>query len=135
MNAEIGIMEILKNDSSVTALVDSGSSSRIYYDEAMEGQQLPFIILQVDEIQPNDTKSGISTLDEDFVYVTTFAGTKKDAKILATAARAALDRTTGTKNGIQIIGLQFRTQRSDTDRLVDKKVFTIEQLYKVMTQQ
>ncbi len=135
MNAEVGIMEILSNDVSYSALVGSGNSAKIYYDEAMETTQLPFAIIQVDEIQPNDTKSGVSKIDEDFIYVTHFAEKKTTVLSMAQAARTALDRTTGTKNGIVIVGFQFRTQRSDSERLVDKKVFTIEQLYKVMTQQ
>ncbi len=135
MNAQIAIMNILQNDATFSAIVGSGTSAKIYYDEIMQTQQLPFSVIQTDSIDPHDTKDGVSTLDEDFVYVTHFAGTKKQVSDMSLAARAALDRTTGTKNGIIIKGIQFKTQRSDTERLVDKKVFTEEQLYKIMTQQ
>lgn len=135
MNAEQGVMNILSTDAGYGALVGSGSSAKIYYDEAMETTTLPFAIIQADDIQPNDTKSGVSNIDDDFIYVTHFAQKKETVLAMALAARTALDRNIGTENGIVIIGLQFRSQRSDTERLIDKKVFTIEQLYKVMTQQ
>ena len=129
------IMNILQNDAGYSAIVGSGTSAKIYYDEVMQTEQLPFAVIQTDSIQPNDTKSGSSTLDEDFVYVTHFAATKKQVSDMSLAARTALDRNIGTFNSIIIKGLQFKTQRSDTERLVDKKVFTEEQLYKIMTQQ
>jgi hypothetical protein len=135
MNAQQAIMNILQNDSVYSALVGSGTSTAIFYDEAMEAQGLPFAIIQTDSINPNDSKSGASTLDQDMVYVTHFAATKKMVISMSLAARTALERKNGTFNGIAIIGLQFRTQRSDTERLIDKKVFTEEQLYQVMTQQ
>lgn len=135
MNGQLAIMNILQNDSAFGAIVGTGTLAKIYYDEAMETQTLPFSIIQTDGLTPNDTKSGGSTLDQDLVYVTHFAATKKTVIEMSTAARAALDRTIGNKGGIIVIGLQFRDIRSDTERLIDKKVFTEEQLYQVMTQQ
>lgn len=135
MNGQLAIMNILQNDGPYSAIVGSGTSAKIYYDEAMETQTLPFAIIQTDSIEPNDTKSGASTLDQDMVYVTHFAATKKQVTAMSVAARTALERKNGTFGGVITIGLQFRTQRSDTERLIDKKVFTEEQLYQVMTQQ
>jgi len=135
MNGQLAIMNILQNDSAYSAIVGAGNNAKIYYDEAMETQTLPFAIIQTDSIIPNDTKSGASTLDQDMVYVTHFAAKKKDVIAMSLAARTALERKNGTFGGIVTIGLQFKTQRSDTERLIDKKVFTEEQLYQVMTTQ
>ncbi len=135
MNGQIAIMNILQNDASFGVIVGTGTAAKIYYDEAMETQTLPFSIIKTDGLTPNDNKDGGSTLDQDLVYVTHFAATKKTVTSMSIAARAALDRAIGTKNGIVVIGLQFKDIRSDTERLIDKKVFTEEQLYQVMTQQ
>ena len=135
MNGQLAIMSILQNDATFGAIVGIGSSAKIYYDEAMQTVTTPFAIIKTDGITPNDTKSGASTLDFDLVYITHFAATKKQVTDMSLAARNALDRTTGTKGGIIVIGLQFKDLRSDTERLIDKKVFTEEQLFQIMTQQ
>lgn len=135
MNGQLAIMDILKNDNAFTSIVGAGASAKIYYDEAMETQTLPFTIIKTDSINPNDTKDGASTLDQDMVYVTHFAATKNIVQQMSTRARTALERKNGVFGGITTIGLQFKTQRSDTERLIDKKVFTEEQYYQIMTQQ
>lgn len=135
MNAQFAMMNILQNDAGYSSIVGSGTSAKIFYDEAIQTQPTPFAIIQNDSIEPRDTKSGVSTLDDDFVYITHFASTKTQAAAMALAARTALDRATGTFDNIVVKGFQFKTQRSDTERLIDKKVFTEEQLYKIMTQQ
>lgn len=135
MNGQLAIMNILQNDSAFGSIVGSGTSAKIYYDEAIETIQVPFSIIKTDSITPNDNKDGVSTLDQDLVYITHFAAKKKDVTAMSLAARNALERKNGTFGGISVIGLQFKDLRSDTERLVDKKVFTEEQLYQVMTQQ
>lgn len=135
MNGQLAIMDILKNDNAFSAIVGAGASAKIYYDEAMETQTLPFTIIKTDSINPNDTKDGASTLDQDMVYITHFAATKIIVQQMSVAARTALERKNGTFGGIITKGLQFKTQRSDTERLIDKKVFTEEQYYQIMTQQ
>ena len=135
MNAQFAIMNILQNDAGYSAIVGAGTSAKIYYDEAVQTKELPFVIIKTNNIVPNDTKSGASTLDEDFVYITHFASTKTQVSAMSLAARTALDRNTGTFDSVIVKGIQFRDQISDTERLVDKKVFTEEQLYKIMTQQ
>lgn len=135
MNAKYAVMAILKADSTFGAIVGEQSGARIYYNEVEQTAQTPFAVIKEDEIQPNDTKSGPSTLDEDFVYVTHFAPSEQVAGQMASACRTALDRVTGIFGGVTICGSQFRTQRSDTEKLTNKKTITIEQLYKIMVQQ
>ncbi len=135
MNGKYAMMNILQNDSTFNAIVGSGTSARIFYNEVDQTTELPFSIIKEDSIEPRDTKSGVSTLDDDFVYITHFSATEKQCGAMALAARNALDRITGTYNSVVVKGNQFQTQRSDTEELVNKKVITIEQLYKIMTQQ
>lgn len=133
MNGQLAIMGILKSDPNYTGFVGIGNSAKIFYDEAMETQQLPFCIIKTNNVKPIDTKDGGATVDDDFVYVTHFAATKKQVIQMSIAARVALDRVTGTLGNIRVIGNQYLDEISDTERLIDKKVFTQEQLYKIMT--
>lgn len=137
MNAELAVVDILQNDSDYSAIV----SDRVFYDEADQGEVLPFSIVRAEDTQPSDDKDGVSTMDHDFIYVTHFAGESETAAAketvadMASKARTALDRTSGTYNGILVQSIQFLTQRSGTELLVDKKTLTIEQQYKIITTQ
>lgn len=135
MNGELAVKYLLDNNGAYNAHVGGSSAvARIFYDEAEQTQQLPFCIVSGNDIQPNDTKDGVSTLDFDTVYVTHFAGTKKKVAQMAQDGRTALDRQSGSNlNGINVESIRFITQRSGSEYLLDKKVFTIEQLYQVMT--
>lgn len=135
MKAEVAVMNILQNNSTYNSIVGSGSNAKIYYDEAEQTQQLPFAIIKADSGEFHDTHTSVSTFDEDFIYVTHFASTKKQVLDMAVAARNALEKVTGTYNSVVVLGIQFRNRQSDTERLVDKKVFTEEQLFKIITQQ
>ena len=135
MNGKYAMMQILQADSTFGAIVGTGSDAKIYYNEVDQTAELPLSIIKEDSIEPRDTKSGVSTLDDDYVYITHFSKTEKQCGAMALAARNALDRMPGTYNSIVVKGIQFITQRSDTEELVNKKAITIEQLYKIMTQQ
>jgi hypothetical protein len=133
MNGQLAIMGILKSDPNYTGFVGSGTNAKIFYDEAMETTPLPFSIIKTNNVKPIDTKDGPATVDDDYVYLTHFAATKKQVIQMSICARVALDRVTGRLGNIQVLGNQYLDEISDTERLLDKKVFTQEQLYKVMT--
>lgn len=137
MNAELAVNYILANDSSYRAKIGSTvADARIFYDQAEQTQKTPFSIIKGSEIEPTDNKDRASDMDFDFVYVTHFAKDKTTVAEMASLARTALDRkAAGTYQGITIETIHFVTQRSDSDFLVDKPVKTIEQLYKIITQQ
>lgn len=136
MNAHLAAVDILVNDATFGPLVGSSGSRRVYYDEALQTATLPFSIVHEDSIEPTDDKDGVSTLDHDFVYVTHFSSTAAEAADMANKARTALDRkTAGTYNGIAVQSVQFLTQRTGSEYLVDKPVRTIEQLFKIITTQ
>lgn len=133
MNGKYAIMDILSNNAAVGAFVGSGSGARIYYNEVEQMAQLPVIVIKEDEIIAHDTKDGPSNLDEDLVYVSILGNSETSAGALAKAVRTAIDKVTGTYSGVIVVGIQFRTQRSDTERLTNKPTILIEQLYKIMT--
>lgn len=131
MSGELAVQSILTADATFKGL--AGSGVRVFYDEVDQTTALPFSIVSCDNIKPNDTQTGVSTLDFDSIYVTHFHSTKKALNALAVAARNALDRVSGTYNGVIVESIQFVTQKSGSEYLVDKKTFTIEQQYQVMT--
>lgn len=134
MNGELAVHKLLSSTAGYYNLVGGTEAlAKVFYDEADQTTSLDFCIVKGDDIEATDDKSGVSELDHDFIYVTHFGATKARAAALASAGRTALDRVSGTKNGIIVESIQFLTQNSDSEFLVDKKVHTIEQLYKVIT--
>lgn len=130
MNADVALRGVLVADT-----IFATHGNKVYYDEADQGAVLPFSILSLDSVEATDTDTGISTLDMDHVYLTHFADSKTEVAEMAKDARNAVDRKFGKYNDIVIESVQFETQRSQSEYLVDKRVFTIEQRYQVMTQE
>jgi hypothetical protein len=136
MNGHLAIHKLLSETAGYNALVGGTEAlAKIFYDEADATTALDFCIVKLEDIDPTDNKDGVSSLDFDFVFVTHFSSTAKKCAALALAGRTACDRQSGTKNGVVVTSVQFQSQRSGTESLVDKKVHTIEQVYKVLTQQ
>lgn len=131
MKGDLAIVEILLDDDDYSDIV--GES--VFYDEADQTTPLPFSIVRTADIEPADDKDGPATLDHDFVYVTHFAKDKVTVSDMAQKARTAADRTSGTYNDVVVQSIQFLTQRSGSELLVNKKTLTIEQQYKIITTQ
>lgn len=129
MNADLAVRNILATNSTYNAHV----SGRIYYNQADQAQLVPIAIIKEDSLDLNDTQSGVSTLNFNWVYVTHMAETKKKVCQMALDGRTALDRNSaGYQNDVIVESVQYQTQRSTSALLVDKKIFVVEQLYKVI---
>ena len=102
---EIGkaIYNILVNDSDVNALV----SGRILPNVARTTTAFPFIIYQVTGQNPEQDKDGPSTLDTDSVMVSIYSGTYSEATDLSNKVRIALERTSGTFNGVEVQSIKY----------------------------
>ena len=102
---EIGkaIYNILVNDSDVNTLV----SGRILPNVARTTTAFPFIIYQVTGQNPTQDKDGPSTLDTDSVMVSIYSGTYSEATNLSNKVRIALERTSGTFNGVQVQSIKY----------------------------
>ena len=117
------IYNILSNDSGVTSITTRISPLLI-------GQtlNLPAVVYSQIDTDPNDTKNGVSLLDEIQIEVDAIAETYSGAEDLAAAIRTALDRYTGTANGVKVQSVQFNNE-SDTLEKVQNGLYTITQDY------
>ena len=102
---EVGkaIYNILVNDSDVNALVNG----RILPNVARTTTAFPFIIYQVTGQNPEQDKDGPSTLDTDSVMVSIYSGTYAEATNLSNKVRIALERTSGTFNGVEVQSIKY----------------------------
>lgn len=129
MGGNLVVQSLLVADATYSAIAD-----KVYYDEADQTIPTPFGIVRLDEVQPNDDKTGVSHFDFDMVTVLHFSSTALEAHEMAVAARNALDRkTAGTYNSIVIDSIQFQTQRSGSEFIDNHKILAIEQIYKIIT--
>ena len=117
------IYNILSNNSGVTSITTRISPLLI-------GQtlNLPAVVYSQIDTDPNDTKNGVSLLDEIQIEVDAIAETYEGAEDLASAIRTALDRYTGTANGVKVQSVQFNNE-SDTLEKVQNGFYTITQDY------
>lgn len=129
----IGVINILKVDAPVTARIGTGADARVYPLEREQEADLPAVTVDQTDIDPSDTKSGVSSLDEEIVTVTSYDSVFSSCRSLADDCRAALDRASGTHGGvvIQSNGIQFLNEFVDKEEVNNAKVFFIEQNYKV----
>jgi hypothetical protein len=95
MNAGVVIYSILSGSPNVTALVGSGDNCRVYPIRYNSGYDLPYITYQHISKSPNPTKTGPSTLDEDYYQLNIVAATPLQARDLAAKVRTALDYVGG----------------------------------------
>lgn len=103
MKTGLAIYNILSNDADVSALV----GARIFPNVAKNSTSFPFIIYDVKNEGPQDTKDGVSTLDVDNVMVSVYSKTYAEASDLALKIRTALDRVKGTFGGVEIQSIQY----------------------------
>ena len=103
MNAGKAVYGILRANSGVTDLV----STRIFPEIAEQEAATPFVIYQLQNVDPDDTHDGPSKLDEVTFDVLCYSDTYNGAADLAEKVRTALDRTSGTFNTVVVESIQF----------------------------
>ncbi len=92
-----------------TALIEARVDTRIFPMIAPQTSAFPFIVYDVNSVDPSDTKDGASDLDTISTMVSVYSKTYAEASILASLVRNALDRKSGTFNGIEVGSIQFRS--------------------------
>ena len=114
MAAELAIIDILRNNSSVTSLIGgAGTNARIYPYDIPQKAVYPCIVVTLEDIEPSDTKDGVSDLDTEYIKVESIDTKLKDtekgsgAYHIAEAVRSALDRTSGTYSSVIVQSIQF----------------------------
>ena len=103
MNAGKAVYGILSANSGVTDLV----GTRIFPEIAEQEAATPFIVYQLQSVAPEDTHDGPSKLDEVRFEFLCYADTYDQAADVGVKVRAALDRVSGTYNGVNVESVQF----------------------------
>ena len=125
MNEGNAIYSILAENSGVSTVV----GTRIYPQIAEQGAAFPFIVYVLRDIEPSDTKSGASTLDEIRYDIIAAAETYAALASLTERIRLALDRFSGTVSGIVVDSIQFTdldvTNEPDTETYLSSSEFVV----------
>jgi len=121
------IFGILSNNAGVTAIC----STRIFPDVAAQGTAFPFAVYNLTRIAPSDTKSGVSLLDEERYDINCVSATYSEVIALSEAVRTALDRYSGTINGVDVQSIQFTDFETDFDDTNEVYVAVVEIIIRV----
>jgi hypothetical protein len=128
MRAEYAVVKILLNDATVAGLV----SDRVYLDEAPQTDPYPLIIVEEDNIEPFDSKSGVSSVDHDTVRVFPYSTNKAQLRTLAKACRDALDgKANVTYDTTQVVYVRFMNQSSFDEKIDNRKTYAKDQEYQI----
>jgi hypothetical protein len=134
MAAELALIDILRDDVTLGALLGgTGTDARVYPFDRAEGSALPAIIVRGQDIEPSDTKDGVSTLDSEFIQV--LIQDSNINQLLGTIeprVRTLCDRVSGgTYNTVVIQSSRFEDRDTWSERLDNKEIYTVEHIYKV----
>lgn len=118
----------------LTRLQAQGITEDIYYEQAGDGANRPYLVILQDSIEPHNTHNGASTFDRVQCRVLSFGDRLitgsgiKGAKTLADEVRAALDYyvVQGTNE------IYFQNEQTDSvEDKGNKRAFMVEQTYDV----
>jgi len=127
MKAGKAIYGILSTNAGVKAIC----STRIFPDVAAQGSPFPFVVYNITRLAPSDTKSGVSTLDEERYDINCVSGLYSEAIALSDAVRGALDRYSGVVNGVNVQSIQFTDFETNFDDDNDVYVAVVEVVIRV----
>lgn len=128
MNSELAVLGILRDDSAVTDIV----ATRVYLNQAPQAAILPYIIVEEQDVEPFNTKDGVSVSDHDTVRVYPYATTKRALISLYTACRNALDGVSnGIYNTVAVNHIYFKGQTSFDEQIENRKAYAKDQEYLV----
>lgn len=143
MAAEVAIVGILKGDATLAAELGGVGTARVHILRRPQTGAFPAIVIRRQDIEPSDTKDGVSTLDQEYIQVLMYG--KEGESTLNTLilniearVRTLLDRVApGTYNGVVIQSSQF-IDSDIFEEVVDNtatrqtsSVDVIEHIYKV----
>jgi len=133
MNGDAAVLDILRNNATVGALIGGTgvTNARVFISEAPQAAELPFIVCDVYDTEPFDTKSGVSVTDHELVKVFCYAEKSKTAIQLSDAVRAAVDGNSGTFNSEVVEYIRFLRYDGYNVELVNRKAYVREHDYQV----
>ena len=100
------IYYLLTNSTDIAAIV----STRVFPEIAQQDALLPYVVYNVTNNEPSDTKAEPSELDTANVEVNCFSTSYTESIDLAVAVRAALDRVTGTYNSVNVQSIAYMNE-------------------------
>jgi|TARA_R100000084_G_scaffold107957_1_gene69360 hypothetical protein len=103
MDVGKAIYNILSTHVNLTNL----TSTRIFPMVARVETAFPFVIYDVTGQTPTNYKQGVSTLDTTSVMISCYSETYSEACEIADIIRTALDRRSGTYNGVVIQSIKY----------------------------
>jgi hypothetical protein len=115
------IYQILAAAVAITNVVGTG----IYTAVAAQQNLTEYIVIHLIDIVPENTKDGVSMMDEARVQVDSFHSSKATGDTLAVAIRTALDRYRGSVGGFSIDKIIFQDGRNDFDE--DRRIYQVSQ--------
>lgn len=121
------IYNLLRTDSDITNLV----SSRIYPQIASQGADFPFIVYLLVDVDPSDTKSGVSTLDQSRYDIVVASKTYSEVSTITELVRSRLDRYSGTVESVVIDSIQFQSVDADNDPATETYVTSSEYIIRI----
>lgn len=122
------IFKLLQDSSAVGAIC----ADRIYPELAQQDADVPFVVYTITDTEITATKNATSKLDTARVEVFCISNDYEQAMDLGIAVRGALDRVSGTYNGVQVQSIDIDTIDVEFD--ADQRVYILEQTYDVRIQ-
>lgn len=122
------IYKLLKDSADVGAIC----ADRIFPELAQQDADAPFIVYTVVDTTPSPTKNATSKLDTARVELFCLSEDYEEAMSLGIAVRSALDRQSGTINGVEVQSIDFDT--SDIQFDPDQRIYVLEHTYDVRIQ-
>ena len=107
------IYDLLSNDATISA----SCSTRIYPLVAPQEAADPCIVYSINSIEYNETKDAASSLNTENWEVSAFSKTFAEAETLKDAIISALNRYSGTNNGVNISNVVVKTARAFYDNI------------------
>jgi len=106
-------------------------SSRIYPQIASQGADFPFIVYLLVDVDPSDTKSGVSTLDQSRYDIVVASKTYSEVSTITELVRNRLDRYSGTIESVVIDSIQFQSVDADNDPATETYVTSSEYIIRI----
>jgi hypothetical protein len=100
---------LLAND----PLVGGTVGGRVFPVAAPQGTTLPYAVYRIIGVEPNDTKNGVSEVDEARVQIELIDTSYQRIVQTAAAVRTNLDRYRGTVAGLYIDGIKYLDYQDD----------------------
>lgn len=107
MNVLQAIRTKLIEDTAVTAVI----GAKCYPVVAPQKAAVPFVVLSVVNVDPTDTKTGVSTTDVFRIQADSYAANYPDCQALDRKVRTAIDKYMGDVDGIYVDGVRYLTSQ------------------------